>query len=43
VKLDEADTGKPLARKGEPASADKAALGISVEKGKKGSSYRCRP
>jgi serine protease Do len=36
VKLDEAETGKALARKGEPASSDKAALGIGVERGRNG-------
>ena len=36
VKLDEADVGKRSARNGEPASADKAALGIGVERGPKG-------
>ena len=36
VKLDEAETGKRSARNGEPAAADKASLGISVEKGAKG-------
>jgi S1-C subfamily serine protease len=36
VKLDEADVSKRSARNSEPAAADKAALGISVEKGKKG-------
>jgi Do/DeqQ family serine protease len=36
VKLDEADAGKQLARNGGPAGADKAALGIAVERGPKG-------
>jgi len=36
VKLDEAEAGKRSARNGEPAAADKASLGISVEKGAKG-------
>jgi Do/DeqQ family serine protease len=36
VKLDEVDRDKQAARHGEPASADRAALGISVEKNTKG-------
>jgi serine protease Do len=36
VKLDEVDGDKQAARRGEPASADRAALGISVEKNTKG-------
>src|SRR5438552_1642024 len=36
VKLAEAESGKLLARKGEDAPADKAALGIGVEKSAKG-------
>jgi serine protease Do len=36
VKLDEAETGKQVARRGEPGSSDRAALGISVEKNAKG-------
>jgi serine protease Do len=36
VKLDEVEAGKRSARNSEPAAADKAALGISVEKDKKG-------
>jgi len=36
VKLDEADAGRQLARNGEPAGTDKAALGIAVERGAKG-------
>ena len=36
VKLDEVDGDKQAARRGEPASTDRAALGISVEKNTKG-------
>ena len=36
VKLDEAEVSRKAARNSEPAAADKASLGISVEKGKKG-------
>jgi serine protease Do len=36
VKLDEAEVSRKSARKGEPASSDKAALGIAVEPGKNG-------